>query len=77
MEFTGLDGKLVVLRGMHSYPPQTVSVHRMEADLRHGDIAWAVELRVSEVGGQAQSPPPDIQGLLDRYSVVFGDIPLE
>ena len=39
MEFTGPDGKMVVLRGMHSYPPQTVSAHRMEADLRHGEIA--------------------------------------
>jgi len=35
-----------------------------------------VELRVSEVGGKAQPPPPDIQALLDMYLVVFGDIPL-
>ena len=47
MEFVGPNGKLVVLRGMHSYPPQTVWAHKMEADLRHGDIAWAVELRIS------------------------------
>ena len=52
MEFTRLDGKQVVLRGMHSYPPQTVSAHRMEADLRHGDMAWVVELRISKVGGR-------------------------
>lgn len=51
MEFTDPDDKSVVLIGMHSNPPQTVSAHRMEADLQHGDIAWAVELRVSEVGG--------------------------
>ena len=63
---------------MHSYPPQTVLAHRMEAeaDLRHGGIAWAVELRISEVGGQTKLPHPDIQAILDRYSVVFGDIPL-
>jgi len=48
----------------------------MEAYLQHGDLAWAVELRFSEVGGQAQSLPPNIQGLLDRYAVVIGDIPL-
>jgi len=35
---------------MHSYPPQIVSVHRMEADLGNGDIEWVVELRISEVG---------------------------
>lgn len=36
--------------GMHTYLPQTVSAHRMEADFRKGDIEWAVELRVSEAG---------------------------
>ena len=51
MEFLDLDGKLVMLRGMHSYPPQTVSVHKMKADFRHGDIEWVVELRISEAGG--------------------------
>jgi len=60
MEFVGSDGKLVVLRGMWSYPPQRVSAHSMEADLRHGDIARAIELRISEVGGQVEPPPPDI-----------------
>lgn len=75
MEFMGLDNKLVVLRGMQSYPPQPISAHRMEVDLRHGDIAWAVELRISGAGGHAQSPPADIQALLDRYAGVFGDIP--
>jgi hypothetical protein len=75
MEFMGPDGKLVVLRGMQYYLPQTVSAHRMEVDLRHGDIAWAIELRISEVGGQAQLPPIDIQALLDRYAVMFVDIP--
>jgi len=27
MEFLGPDGEMVLLRGMHSYPPQTVSAH--------------------------------------------------
>jgi len=53
MDFTDPDGKSVILRGMHSYPPHIVPMHRMEVDLQHGDIAWAVELRVSKVGGQA------------------------
>lgn len=75
MEFVGLDGKSVVLRGIHSYPPQTISTYRMEVDLRHGDIAWAVELRISEAGGKTTPPHPYIQAVLDRYPVVFGDIP--
>lgn len=51
MEFIGLDGKLVVSRGMHSYPFKKILTHMMEADLRHGDIDWVVELRISEIGG--------------------------
>lgn len=49
-KFVGPGGKLVVLRGMHSYPLQTVSTHRMEDNLRHGDIAWVVELHILESG---------------------------
>lgn len=75
MEFSKLDSKLVVLWGMHPYPPQTVSTHRMEVDLRHGYIVWAVELRVSEAGRQTKPPPPQIQDVLDRYAGFFGDIP--
>lgn len=47
----------------------------MEANLRHGDIAWVVELRISEAGGNTMPPHSDIHVVLDRYSVVFGDIP--
>lgn len=35
-----------------------------------------MELRISKIGGQTKPPHPDIQTILDRYSVVFGDIPL-
>lgn len=67
MEFMGPDGKLVLLRGMHSYPPQTVLSHRMEADLWHGDVVWIVELRISETRAQAQPVHPDILALLERH----------
>jgi len=76
MDFIGWDGKLVALRGMHSYPPQKVSAHRMEADLRHGDIAWAIALRISETEGPKKQTHPDILALLEKYQGVFGDIPL-
>lgn len=75
MEFVGPDGKKVLLRGMQSYPPQTISAHRMEADLRHGDIKSAMELRISETRGKPNTPHPKIQTILDRYPVVFGDMP--
>lgn len=47
MEFMK-DGKKVVLGGMHTYPPKTVTSNKMEAIFRHGDIELAVECRVSK-----------------------------
>eukprot|EP00253_Pinus_taeda_P003924 PITA_03924 len=38
-------GRHEKIRGQHTYPPQTVSVHRMGAVFWKGDIEWAVELR--------------------------------
>ena len=70
-------GKHEKIRGMHTYLPQTVSAHWMEADFRKGDIEWEVELRVSEAGTTGQTVYPDIQATLDRYDTVFGDIPHE
>jgi len=67
MEFKGSDGKPVVLRGMHSYPPQTILAHQMEAYLQHGDVEWTIELQISELGTQAQAIHPDIEALLERH----------
>ena len=67
MEFKGLNENLVVLRGMHSYPPQIVLAHWMGANLRHGDVECAVELRISESGARAQATHPDILALLERH----------
>eukprot|EP00253_Pinus_taeda_P004559 PITA_04559 len=63
------------IRGQHTYPPQTISAHRMEAVFRKGDIKWAVELRASEVGTRGQTVHPEIQSILDQYTIVFGEIP--
>ena len=68
-------GRHEKIRGMHTYPPQTVSTQRMEADFRKGDIEWAVELRVSEAGATGQVVHLDVQSILDIYAMVFGDIP--
>lgn len=67
MEFTGLDGMLVMLRGMHSYPSQIVSIHWIEVELRRGDIEWAVELRISETRSQTRQSHPYILALLERH----------
>ena len=47
----------------------------VKADFRKGDIEWAVELRVSEVGSTGQTVQPDVQSILDRYAMVFREIP--
>jgi hypothetical protein len=77
MEFTGPDGKKVVLRAMHQYPPKNVSSHRMEAVMRHGDIEWAVECFISdrEPPDRLQQLPKDLQVLLRKHHKVFSDIP--
>ena len=75
MEWTNKKSdKHVMIRGMHTYPSQTVSAHRMEVDFRKGDIEWAVELRISEAGATGQAVHPDVQSILDRYATVFWDI---
>ena len=68
-------GRHEKILGMHTYPPQTVSAHRMEADFQKGDKEWAVELHVSEAGSTGQVVHPDVQSILDRYATIFGEIP--
>jgi len=68
-------GRHEKIREQHTYPPQTVSAHQMEAIFRKGDIEWAVEMRASEAGTTGQTVHPEIQSILDRYAIVFGEIP--
>eukprot|EP00253_Pinus_taeda_P004466 PITA_04466 len=69
-------GRHEKIRGQHTYPPQIVSAHRMEAVFRKGDVEWAVELCASETGTTGQTVHPEIQSILDWYAIVFGEIPL-
>ena len=66
MEFQGPHGKWVVLRGMNTYPPKSVSSQRMEAVLRQDDIEWAVECFVTfrKPLETSTQHPSDIQALL-------------
>ena len=43
IRFKNLEGKPILLRGMHTYPNQVVSSHIMRTILRHGDIEWHIE----------------------------------
>ena len=38
IRFKNLEGKPILLRGMHTYPNQVVSSHNMRSILRRGDI---------------------------------------
>jgi len=47
MGFRDSDGKRVVLRGMSTGAPMTVSTKRMERIFRHGEVAYAVECLIT------------------------------
>ena len=49
------NGKHQKIKGIHTYPPQIVSAHRMEKNLRRGDIEWAVEMHFLEDGSKDSS----------------------
>ena len=55
----GKNGKHQKIKGINTYPPQIVSTHIMEADLRRGDIEWVVELHLSKAGGKDSLVHPD------------------
>jgi hypothetical protein len=44
MGFRDHDGKKVVLRGMSTGAPRTVSAKRMERIFRHGEVAYVVRV---------------------------------
>ena len=77
MEFTGAKGQKVVLRGMNTYPPTVVTSHRMEEVLQKGDIEWVAECMVTfrKPPDEATQHPADIEALLQKYKVVFGNLP--
>ena len=69
-------GRHEKIRGQHTYPPQTISAHRMEAVFQKGDVEWAVELHASKARTIGQTVHPEIQSILDQYATEFGEIPL-
>eukprot|EP00253_Pinus_taeda_P011506 PITA_11506 len=59
--------------GQQTYPPQTISAHRMEAVFQKGDVEWAVELRALEAETTRQTVHPEIQSILDRHPKAYRD----
>ena len=77
MRFKNLEGKPILLRGMHTYPHQVVSSPSIRSTLRHGDIELDVEFFItySKPHLKVSKHPKDIKQLLGKYEKVFGDLP--
>ena len=43
ISFKDAKGKLVVLKGMNTYPSWVISMKSMRSVMRHGDIEWIIE----------------------------------
>ena len=77
MGFTDSDGKRILLRGMSTGAPRTISAKRMERIFRHGEEAYAAECLITlqkDLEGQQQYQT-EIRNLLGRHQQVFGSIP--
>jgi hypothetical protein len=77
MGFRDHDGKKVVLRGMSTGAPMTVSAKRMERIFKHGEVAYAAECLITtrkDSEGQQQYHT-EIKNLLGRHQQVFESIP--
>ena len=70
-------GKVVELRGLKAKSPQMVSSHQMQKLLMKdadGLVAQLCSLKVSQSNALTHS---DLQAIIDRHSVIFGDMPKE
>ena len=73
MRFKNSEGKPILLRGMHTYPNQVVSSHKMRSILRHGDIEWDDECLITypKPHLKVSNNPKDIEKLLSNYERVL------
>jgi hypothetical protein len=77
MGFRDSEGKRIMLRGMSTGAPRTVSTKRMERIFRHGEVAYATECLITthrNSDGQQQYQT-EIRTLLGRHQHVFGPFP--
>ena len=78
MRLKNLEGKPILLRGIHTYPNQIVSSHSIRSILRHGEIEWDDEsfIKYYKPHLKVSKHPNKIKQLLGKYEKVFGDLPL-
>jgi hypothetical protein len=71
------DGKKVVLRGMSTGAPRTVSTKRMERIFRHGEVAYVAKCLITTQKDSKgrQQYHTKIKNLLGRHQQVFEAIP--
>jgi hypothetical protein len=77
MGFKDQDGKKVVLRGMSTRAPRTISAKRMERIFRHGEVAYVPKCLITtqkDLKGRQQYHT-EIKNLLGRHQQVFEEIP--
>jgi hypothetical protein len=76
MGFRDSEGKRIVLRGMSTGAPRTVSAKRMERIFRHGEVAYVAECLITtrRDSDDQQQYQTEIKTLLSRHQQVFGQI---
>jgi hypothetical protein len=74
MGFRDTEGKKIVLRGMSTGAPRTVSAKRMERIFRHGGVAYAAECVITtrRDSDSRQQYQVEIRALLSQHEQVFG-----
>ena len=65
------------MRGMNTHPPTTMTSHKMEVVLQHGDIEWATECLVTfrKPPDEGTQHPANIEALLQKHRAVFRKLP--
>jgi hypothetical protein len=77
MGFRDSEGKKVVLRGMSTGAPRTVSAKRMERIFKHGEVAYIAECVITtrRDSGSQQQYHTEIRTSLSQHQWVFSLIP--
>jgi hypothetical protein len=71
-----LEGKEIELRGIRGKPSKVISYNGMKKLLKKGNSGVIVQLCSLDVQTSKPYFPLDIQGIIDKHSKVFVDIPI-
>ena len=67
--------KVVELRGLKEKSPQMVSSHQMQKLVKKGADGFVAQLCSLKVSQSNALTHPDSQAIIDRHSVILGDMP--